>query len=66
MLLNTTLSHVGRAHEADDIATTLEGADGHKVDDYYHATADQEAFLGRARVKDFDDMAPEEAKEELR
>ena len=59
-------SHVGRAHNDDVIATTLEGADGHKVDDYHHATVDQEAFLGRARVKEFDEMAPEEAKHELR
>ncbi|XP_065911418.1 calumenin-B-like [Dysidea avara] len=58
--------HVGRAHDDDVIATTLEGVDGHKVDDYHHATVDQEAFLGRARAKEFDEMAPEEAKHELR
>ena len=58
---------MGRAHDNDDIATTLGDTDGRSIDDDYgHATFDQEAFLGRARVKDFEDMSPDEAKAELR
>jgi len=63
-------SHVGRAHDIDDIAATLGDNDGLYDDiiddDYARAALDQEVFLGRARVKDFEGMSPDEAKAELR
>jgi len=52
---------MGKVNEEDDgLAATLSE---HLHED---ATVDQQAFLGKARVKEFEELSPEEAREQLK
>lgn len=53
---------MGRVNEDADAASVTAGE--HLRD--HDATVDQEAFLGKAGVREFEELSPEEARERLK
>ena len=53
---------MGKVNEDGDEAAVTVSEHLHHGD----ATVDQEAFLGKARVKEFEDLSPDEARQRLK